>query len=116
MRSMRTPEGGSSYRVRGHQEGAELFSLFTLYVNTPKGAVVTKQVPINTNLSPGSNANRCVTFKMTLQRSKDRPAAKVKAVAHTREAVTHHVDGHTLFKHVQALARESVDNVRMPQP
>ena len=51
MRSMRTPEGGSSYRVRGHQEGAELFSLFTFYVNTPKGAVVTKQVPINTNLS-----------------------------------------------------------------
>ena len=48
---MRTPEGGSSYRVRGHQEGAELFSLFTFYVNTPKGAVVTKQVPINTNLS-----------------------------------------------------------------
>ena len=53
MRSMRTPEGGSSYRVRGHQEGAELFSLFTFYVNTPKGVVVTKQVPINTNLSLG---------------------------------------------------------------
>ena len=48
---MRTPEGGSSYRVRGHQEGAELFSLFTFYVNTPKGVVVIKQVPVNTNLS-----------------------------------------------------------------
>ena len=51
MRSMRTPEGGSSYRARGHQGGAELFLLITFYVNTPTGAVVTKRVPINTNLS-----------------------------------------------------------------
>ena len=29
----------------------EWYNLFTFYVNTPKGVVVTKQVPINTNLS-----------------------------------------------------------------
>ena len=48
VRSMRTPGGGSSYRARGHQGGAELFLLITFYVNAPMGVVVTKQVPINT--------------------------------------------------------------------
>ena len=69
MRSMRTPGGGSCHRARGHQGGAELSLFYYGFVNTPTGAVVTKQVPINTNLSLKTLLMSCfnITFVAVLK-------------------------------------------------
>ena len=43
---------------RRHQGGAKLFFFYYGFVNAPTGAVITEQVPINTNLSLTSGLTR----------------------------------------------------------